>query len=220
MKFDNLVQSILESINSVEDLKDKFDGNKEVKAFIDDLVEICKENNIKLELTDTEMVTANEDIKSDGYFDSKKLVVATKNPLNLWLRILVHESCHLDQFLERREWFDKCSEDIDRIDKWLADSDSELRDKVKAYRSVAELELDCEQRAIEKIEKYNLPIDIEEYIKEANDYLLTYMHSQKTGKWDDGKGSYNKGFRESMPEELLSVNDLLNLNHPLFKKLA
>jgi hypothetical protein len=215
MKFDRIIKTILEKVESIDQLENKFD-DKNVNNFIDDLVKICKDNNIKLELSNTEKVTAEDNLKCNGYFDGKKLVVATKNPLNLWLRILVHESCHIDQLLEDKEWYNNTNEHVSKIDKWLKDSKKDFKDKDESYRSVAELELDCEKRAINKIKKYNLPIDIKEYTKEANEYILGYMKSKKTGKWDDGTEPLNKKLRESMPTKFLSINDYINLNHPEF----
>ena len=213
MKFDELVRLILERVESVKELKNKFD-DENVNHFINDLVKLCKENGIKIELSNTEKVTAEDNLKCNGYFDGEKLVVATKNPLNLWLRILVHESCHVDQSIENKEWYNASNMHVSKIDNWLKDSKQEFKDKEESYRSVAELELDCEKRAIKKIKKYELPIDINEYIKEANEYILGYMKSRKTGKWDDGTKSLNKKIRESMPIKFLSINDYINLNHP------
>jgi hypothetical protein len=213
MKFDKIVSSILEKVESVKELENKFD-DENVNRFIDDLIKLCKENSIKLELSDTEKVTAKDNLKCNGYFDGEKLVVATKNPLNLWLRILVHESCHVDQSIEDKKWYNDCNDHISKIDKWLKNSKKDFEDKEKSYKIVAELELDCERRAINKIKKYKLPIDINEYIKEANEYILGYMKSRKTGKWDDGTKTLDKKLRESMPNKFLNIDYYMNVTIP------
>ena len=81
--------------------------------------------------------------------------------------------------------------------------------------SVVEMELDCEKRSIAKIQENELPIDLEEYIKEANEYLLSYAICIKTGKWDDCTEPLNAEVREAMPDQLLELKDYIDLDNPL-----
>jgi hypothetical protein len=59
-------------------------------------------------------------IRCSGYFDeeSKELVVAMNN--TDWLGILVHEYCHMTQWLDGvKVWTDGC-EGLEKVEEWLS----------------------------------------------------------------------------------------------------
>jgi len=219
MKFYETIKSILEKVESIKELESEFHKNPNVKSFIKDLLKICETHDINLDLKYTEKVDSGDGMKCNGYFhdDNGELVVATKNPLNLWLRVLVHESCHLDQYIENNEWFKFHNKNIQKFNEWLINPENELEDVKKILTSIIEFELDCERRSLKKIKKYDLPIDIKQYVKESNEYLFSYVISLKTKKWDDGSKPMDKKVRESMPDHLLDIKDYINPNNPILK---
>ena len=51
------------------------------------------------------------------------------------------------------------------------------------FKTVQEMELDCERKSVEMIKKFDLPIDIEEYTSIANIYIFYYTYAKKNRCW-------------------------------------
>ena len=120
----------------------------------------------------------------------RQLVVATGKPYEEWLPVVVHESGHMDQHSERsRLFFDLV------VPPWQENAALLLLDAVRHPDSYEEedvedfrrriilAELDAEQRAVRKIEVYNLPIDPAEYTRRANAYLWAHTMLLETKAW-------------------------------------
>ena len=174
--------------------------NSYTDKFIRALQKECDSKKTKLHLLDTWPMIGGQ--KCSGLFTTEDggtgaiQVKLTKN--NTWLPILVHESCHMDQWYENcKEWkATMLSPDIDAtiiIDYWLQGHvDLNKSQSTKVFDSVINMELDCEMRSVNKIIKYKLPIDITEYVKKANSYIYFYRVMQKERKWYNGsKKPYN-----------------------------
>jgi len=211
MRFYGEIDFLLESVKSVSQMEDKFSDEPSVERFISNLVNLCKKHNIKLKLEDKEKVDSGDHLLCNGYFDdsAKELVVGTKNPLNLWLRVLVHESCHLDQYIHFPKSYNKCINNVQKLNDYLQNPVGELKDKEEILHSVLKLELDCEKRSVEKIDAYRLPIDKETYIKEANEYLFSYKKALRTKKWDDGTKPFDREIRDLMPSHFLPISSYM-----------
>ena len=168
-----------------------------VKAFIEDLKIYTKENNIKLVLSPEKGVKFSEGgILCNGYFDdiTSTLACALGKDVSQWLVILLHESCHMDQWVEKvPEWTENAG--MDNIEKWLNGDDSvNMKNIDNEIRTSIIVEVDCEKRTVEKIKKYGLDsiINIDEYIKKSNAYVLFYLWMRKNRKWYEiGKEPYN-----------------------------
>ena len=168
-----------------------------VKAFIEDLKIYTKENNIKLVLSPEKGVQFSEGgIMCNGYFDdiTSTLACALGKDVSQWLVILLHESCHMDQWVEKvTEWTENAG--MDNIEKWLNGDDSvNMKNIDNEIRTSIIVEVDCEKRTVEKIKKYGLDsiINIDEYIKKSNAYVLFYLWMRKNRKWYEiGKEPYN-----------------------------
>lgn len=126
-----------------------------------------------------------------GYFvdrPHKELAVGTDKPLNEWLGILVHEACHMDQWIEQsKAWRDiivQGREAVDWVDDWTKGRDDlplPIEDLIDRARNV---EWDCERRAHAAIIQYDLPIDPDQYAQKANAYVYFYNHLLKTRAWN------------------------------------
>lgn len=167
--------------------------------FISDLKQICEKSNIELDLVEEKNIQLSDNICVQGYFDDGSdeqgkpiLKCAIGGEINTWLPILIHESCHADQWIENDPtWLQ--SDKLINIDNWLEGQD--LTDGVlnESISSAIEIELNCEKRTVEKIKKYNLDsiIDIDTYIQKANSYLFFYLYVKKYRKWSiEGKSPY------------------------------
>lgn len=156
-----------------------------VNKFVEELQILCANNNVKLTLVDSKKIMLS-DLACNGYFEGDKnkgkLVVAIKKPLKEWLPILIHESCHLDQWLENKQLFDDL-DGIELIDQWLSGKTFKKTEVKKAINESKKLELDCEKRSVNKIIAYDLPIDVNTYIKMANTYVYFYNWVLENRKW-------------------------------------
>lgn len=166
----------------------------DANMFLQFLKQECDNSGVKYLFPETAEVSypGSENMMVSGYFADKPeplLACAIGKPVEQWFEILVHESCHMDQWIEQGEVWDDLylnGHDCDKeMDEWL--SGKEFTEEEAAYfiRIMQTLEIDCEKRAIEKIKHLNLSIDITNYIKKANSYLFFYTVMLQTKKWCD-----------------------------------
>jgi len=161
--------------------------NKKIDKFINDLERRCKTYDTTIYLSSTNYVKWGKN-KSNGYFsiDPNVLYCAVGINQEKWLRTLIHESCHFDQWVQKcKAWNDYCN-DEDNFDVQRA------------------IELDCEKRTIKKAKKYNLPVNIRLYTKQASAYVFFYTFMKKYKKWYKiGHEPYNnKKILSIMPSNL------------------
>lgn len=165
-----------------------------VSDFIKKEFDKCREHKVDIFMPKEKHVL-NCGVGCAGYFDvdPRELAVACKKPVRNWLPIFVHETCHMDQWIENIEIWSKKVNDkdpLELLDDWLQNK-IELEDSVKkqVFDIVTEIELDCERRSIEKIKKYKLPINHSTYVRKSNAYVWSYRFMQDTRDWDHS-GAY------------------------------
>jgi hypothetical protein len=187
---------------------------EKVKLFIQDLKKVAQENNIKLLLSSESGIRYGEDsnIFCNGYFDgdNRVLACAMGKDISYWLIILLHESSHMDQFLENDpNWTNNIG--LVQTDKWLEGSDDVDLDIIsEEIRTSINIEIDCERRTIQKIKNWSLEgiIDLEEYIQKSNAYILFYLWMKKRRSWYTiGKEPYN------IPEIVSTMPKTLNIDY-------
>lgn len=187
-----------------------------IKRLINIIEKECSINNVELAFEESNGVRfKNSNIICNGYFiDQPKpvLVVATKKKKRDWILVLLHEYCHMKQWLEKSPaWFNnklpdntECS---DRLDLWLSGVLNLSDDELERYIQInIELEADCEKRALRLIDEFRLPISKEDYAKKANSYILFYHIVKKYRRWYSlGKEPY---FIESVWSKMPETMDL------------
>ena len=186
----------------------------EAQEFIKHVKQECKKHNIKCVLKNTKTVKLTDDNdRCSGYFDEEHLVVAMNRPDAL--QILVHEYCHLTQWVEQCDiWITSVkNESHDKLYRWLAGE--EVKGIEKAISICRDLELDNEKRAVKMIKYFNLPIDIDIYIKKANAYVQYYNYLLISRKWCSPK---NSPYKNDRLVEAMSSKFNMNYNK-LTKKL-
>lgn len=154
----------------------------EGKKLIEDITISCLKHGISLRIYDTKSMGNNL-----GYFDedSKLLMVCTgRKEENHWLGVLIHESCHMDQWIEGSLISKKWGESPD-IEAWLSGAKWRKAQVSDVIKKTISLELDCEKRSVAKIDKYKLGylINRDMYIKQANFYLYIIKALQVFRKW-------------------------------------
>lgn len=162
---------------------------KEFKGIVNDIFDTATNNGIKVEFVDKKLVTVfGEKSGCKGYFidlPKPKMVIATGNPFNEWILVLIHEGCHMEQFIENNQNWSK----LDDKGFWdWVEYKKELTEKeiTRGVDNIISLEIDCEKRVIDKIIKYNLPIDTVTYIQKANSYVYSYYMCMKYRTWIPG----------------------------------
>ena len=190
----------------------------DIVKFIDDEKLSCEEHYIDMILTDSVSVDVSDGpAQGNGCFDEidsegmkGRLTCAVGKPLEEWLPTFVHETCHKDQCIEQVDvWTDGiygAYESMDFIDLWIRNLiELSPKQKDRYFKASIMVELDCEIRAIAKMEKYNLPINVIEYIQKANAYVLFYQVMRLTRKWYTiGKEPYNvESVWKAMPKTIM-----------------
>ena len=142
--------------------------------FLDSLKYQCTLNGIKYLFPKTPQVSypGSGNIKCSGYFDDAPnpiIACALDKPTEDWLEILIHETCHMDQWIENIELWNNIKKDgIDCsvcMDDWLNGKDFTKEEYTHFIRTMQLVEIDCEKRSVDKIIHLDIPIDIEGYIK-------------------------------------------------------
>lgn len=156
---------------------------EKVGAFIESLRKDAKKSRLELRLSDTELVYAPEDpVPTRGYFleDPLILAVGMDTRIGNWLALLLHESCHFDQWREKDPTYKGAhvgKEDAtDLVFRWVGGEDIPLDTVHLAIDLTKECELNCERRVVKKIRQFDLPLDIEEYCKRASAYIHYYNY--------------------------------------------
>jgi hypothetical protein len=171
---------------------------------------ICKVVNELIE-NDFSVFIHNKDRVEEcgGWFDSskKEFTVAMKDRMGY--EILIHEYSHFLQWRDRRRYFNKKLKSVEIIFSWIDGKGYDNPTLEKAIKELIELEWDCEMGAIELIRKYNLDVDINEYIKAANAYLLFYHMVYEQGVWCK-KSPYSKKIADTMDTALHPLEYYLN----------
>lgn len=142
-----------------------------------------------------------------GLFDeeNKELTVAIGGEYLQWIPIFIHETCHLDQTIEKCEaWqnIQNCYRDdcaVTVFFRWLDDKKKYSDDIVfKAISATRDYELDCEMRVAKEIinNKLDKILDLSLINKQANAYIYFYNVMYFTRKW------YSKNFRSNKVKKL------------------
>ncbi len=188
----------------------------------DEIIEIvkkeCAENGVKFYYGKGRTVKHSDGTYCNGYFsdDPAVLAIATNNNSR---DILIHEYCHMQQYLEGTEEWNGLDGKGQMWD-WLAGDDvapSVVNESILAHYLI---ELDCEMRAVAQHEIWDTGINIEEYIQKANAYLMFYFFLRETRKWyDKGKEPYSvesvwrqmpTSFDYDLEEEFFRLKELFN----------
>lgn len=157
-----------------------------IEQLIDDTKRLAKKAKIKLRISDGEYVQFDE-TRSNGYFDPENRVFAVARNKN-FLDTFIHESCHMDQWLESSP----ISAEYDAIVtplmfSVLAGTEPYLGNEELFKRQVElsrDLELDCERRTVAKIKAYGITeIDTDVYTRKANSYIYFYTYLLEKQKW-------------------------------------
>jgi hypothetical protein len=173
------------------------------KKFLKFVKSECKKYGVKLLLKHRERIKVGEKMWGSGYFDESGPTLAVACGRPDWLSILVHEYCHLTQWVDQiKEWkkantYDSCW----YMEKWLVGES--VKNPYFHINNMRDIELDNEKRAVKLIKQHELDsiINLEKYIQGANAYVGYYNYMKTTRKWISSENSpyENKKLLKSMP---------------------
>lgn len=141
-------------------------------------------NGIKVTISEDYIIKDGLDF--GGYFDvkEKELAIATVYSPDVWVPIFIHESCHLDQWLEGTDIWTENTDGLEDFIDWLQNKkEFENPDDLSGMcRSAQLIEVDCEKRTVEKCKEWGIKLP-SDYIRRANAYILSYQWCRINRKW-------------------------------------
>lgn len=174
-----------------------------IDLFIKDVRRKCREYGVKLILKRSQKLEIEEGMYGGGYFDPETKTLAVAKYHVDFLALLVHESCHLDQWCEEAKVWKKSYEGDagNELDEFL--NGKEVSNIRAALNRVKALELDCERRSLVKINQYELPINQVVYAQKANAYLQFHNYMLLSKKWHTSPYS-DPNIYSIMPKRMMS----------------
>jgi len=173
------------------------------KEFLGNAIVECAKKNVKVVFEHKKYVSA-DGIKCSGYFDDyeKELWVAINKPQRDWFPVLAHEFGHFQQWSQGDPVYMKVSKGHNvNNDMWdWINGKNMSEDRIdKSIQSYQKMELDCEKRVVEHIKDFGLSIEPNNYIKQANIYVLFYSLVRETRKWYKTPPYTIKGILDCVP---------------------
>ena len=156
---------------------------KGIKTLLGDIAYKCICNKLSFNMEYEKVVDVMK-FPCSGFFDEKALVVATnkKNKID-WTGTVIHESCHLDQYLEKSPVYTKGDIGLHVVEDWITGKQKDKKKAMKAFMDTVYMELDCEIRSVKKFKRYKIKFNEKEYIRQANAYLYSYVYGFLNKKW-------------------------------------
>ena len=168
----------------------------DVREWVNFEIAVSNASDVAVKLLNKKQIPVDS-IRCAGYFSDHddELVVAAAVAQSELVPIMVHESCHRDQYTVNISLWNKKivldgekQEPLNLMHDWLANKIELKPRKLKEILVLCgHLEFDCEKRSAKKIDQFYLPINLKEYIQKANAYVYMYPILQHTRKWY-GKG--------------------------------
>lgn len=193
------------------------------KRLLSDTIQVCIENRLKVILYPKKVHR-----KCGGWVDENtKEFMCCFDPNGTYSHnwgIFVHESSHVDQLSEESPlWFDPILEsyDVDMLSRHTSKGCRKTAKLERYFKKSLELELDCEKRAVEKIKKYKLNLNVEEYIQTGNVYLFSYFCFYHLKCWYDSKFRIydQEELVNQMPKTYLNLDDYWKKNNLIYNFL-
>jgi hypothetical protein len=200
--------------------------SKEEKNLFKNIYFNAKSNDVKFKISNNEKIEYPSLNKTgmmvSGYFCGDEfgyqptLGLAVGGHKHDWLLVLLHESCHMDQWLGKSSIWSNgqiAGKDVyDLLDEWINGKELNNWEVEKVIKSCIDIELDCEKRTIEKIRENELMnIDKVEYVQKANSYVMFYGVILKKRKWYVRAPYLEKNVWMRMPKAFLEKNQYFDV---------
>lgn len=166
-----------------------------------------------------------DDVSVAGYFDafddSGPLISMLKiNDDDIFCGILLHEYCHVTQWVENCTVWREDNKMASRcdMDGWIGSGKKLSNAMKRTFELRRELEADCERRTVRLIRELQAPVDLPRYIQRANSYIHFYNTIPVTNQWYHPDkvpylvDSVNKMFRSDRIEDDFTVTPKRKFN--------
>ena len=151
--------------------------------FLDSAVQRMGDHGVSVQLKPKMWVDG-----SCGNFDGATFKVALKHPK--WRETFLHEYCHFLQELDERarravNYPFRGYTASTRWSSWMSGSlELSPRALQRLRQGLQLMERDCDQRALRLARRLKLPIDLDQYTREANIYHLFYTVVERHRQWN------------------------------------
>ncbi len=181
-------------------------------AFVDFVKSECRSHRVSFKEYKRSYVKMGS-MKCGGFFDDgtdgryvKKPTLAYAKGSESAAELLVHEYCHMTQWLDAIPLWRAANDSMGSVDDWLGGK--EVENIEECLNNARDIELDNEIRAVGMIRKWELPIDIPLYTRKANSYIQFYNYMKESRSWyKPGRAPY------SIPEILEVVSDRFDMDY-------
>lgn len=170
--------------------------NSKVKEFIGTAIGNMISDGIKITIIPEHSFKDPDNVMVAGCFNFQDKAFFSCTGRKDWLEIFVHEYCHYLQW--KNGYFKNSDEGL--FWGWLDGEEVDRDFLLSSAHFCQKCESDNEKKVVKIIKKYDLPIDINLYIKKANAYILFYNLALKFRKfYSCGKSPYeNKKILEKI----------------------
>lgn len=173
--------------------------NPHARKFVNDAIRELKQNGIQLKW---HRRTIDPVFVIDGYFDDNQMQLGVmKN--RRWLETFVHEYAHFLQWKrEERSFAAYYKYDYDPVrlvEMYVQRRIGYNRKVANAFRVIRRNEAECDRLAANLIRKYNLPIDLDNYRREANLQIVFYHCVEQKRSWNPSHRFYGKQLQNMLP---------------------
>jgi hypothetical protein len=187
-------------------------GSEAADIFIKKIEAETRKDRVKLVLS-----FGNLDISSnsvDGFFceDTKRICVNVAKPVENWIDVLAHEYNHYKQWKEPGSIWTigeyKKANCFASLWDWI-DGDLGLNEDIhEIVNRVISIEHDCEKRTIQTLIDNELPVNVAEYTKTANSYLIFLNCVRLTRSWSKADLIGDEKILQKIPDKLMEPKDI------------
>ena len=192
--------------------------DKNVKRLLHKIVDDCIENNVGINFHNNDYYIDDDEGDTAGLFDDsvkgkEQMTIAIKrNPRIIsWVDVMAHEYCHFLQWKNKTnihkkydKFFTKHGNPVHRYCQGKRVTKKLVKE---ATRLSVLIEAEAETMTVELLKKYNIPIDIPTYIKNANLYILGYFFTQEYGMETKGISMRMSKKTDIVPDKFLRYID-------------
>lgn len=161
----------------------KLSENQRVRRFVNHVRNELSQHGMKLVFGRGVQVNC-EGMRLSGYFSELEGVIRVGRRNSYWLTILAHEYAHFLQWKNNsREYVDiniNNKDSIYIIEDWIGGTEYRPSTLRKAFVKARLLEKRCEMKALSLIRRFNLPVNEEYFVKQANCHIYYYHMMEKT----------------------------------------
>lgn len=173
--------------------------DKKTKEFVYYVRNHLKQYGGTLFLGKGKEINTGEGLRSSGTFCDSPLTIRVAKNSKDFLGTLAHEYAHFLQWLEFPKSVLTADDNASVVFfSWLGGTDHTSREVEKAFARLTIMERDAERKAVEIIKKFDLDVDIDDYIRKANCYIYMHWIMRERRSWN-----YRRGAKDPMKSRKL-----------------